>query len=89
MNYKENDLNVLWDPINIDAAVYGNSLNDFTDNNVEVYYYEEPDYKNLSTSESPANVESQIFIAADFKKNPTDRLRKYSNFTCRFRSEDG
>lgn len=26
---------------------------------------------------------------ADFKKNPTDRLIKYSNFTCRFKSEDG
>jgi len=33
MNYN-NDTNVLWDPINIDAAVYGSDLNDFTDNNI-------------------------------------------------------
>lgn len=39
----------------IDASVYEN---DFTENNVEVYYYEEPDYKELSTDESPANLEN-------------------------------
>lgn len=43
----------------------------------------------MSADESPANVENWIFIRADFKKNPIDRLRKYSNFTVRFRSEDG
>ncbi len=64
-------------------------MSDFTDNNVQIYYYEEPDYKELSIDESPANVRSELFIKTDFKKNPTERLRKYSNFTCRFRSEDG
>jgi hypothetical protein len=32
--------------------------NDFTENNVEVYYYEEPDYKEILQDESPANVEN-------------------------------
>lgn len=73
----------------IDAAVYGSTVNDFTDNNVEIYYYEDLDYKELSTDESPANVENQIFIKTDFKKNPTDRLSKHSNFTCRFKADDG
>ena len=41
MTYSSNGYNVGWDPINIDASVYGNG---FTDNNVELYYYEEPDY---------------------------------------------
>lgn len=86
MNYKETQTNVLWDPIHLDASVYEN---DFTENNVEVYYYEEPDYKELINDESPANLENQVFVRADFKKNPIDRLRKYSNFTCRFRAEDG
>jgi hypothetical protein len=40
MNY-EDGKNILWDPITIDASVHGN---DFTDNNVNVWYYEEPDY---------------------------------------------
>ena len=29
----------------IDASVYGN---DFTDNNIELYYYEEPAYNGLT-----------------------------------------
>lgn len=70
----------------IDASVYENS---FTENNVEVYYYEEPEYKDILADESPANVEKQIIIRTDFKKNPIERLYKYSNFTCRFKSEDG
>jgi hypothetical protein len=35
----------MWDPIMIEASVYEN---DFTENNVELYYYEEPAYQNLS-----------------------------------------
>ena len=73
----------------IDASINGLTLNDFTDNGVEIFYYEEPDYSNMSISESPANVESDIFIMTDFKKNPIDRLRRYSNITCRFKSDDG
>lgn len=46
----------------IDAAVYGNTVNDFTDNNVMVWYYEEPDYKSLNADESPANAESLIVV---------------------------
>jgi hypothetical protein len=34
MNYKDTGTNVLWDPINIDASIYGTGVNDFTDNSV-------------------------------------------------------
>ena len=54
-----------------------------------MYYYEDPDYQGLNQDESPANVESPIFVKSDFKKNPSDRLEKYSNFTCRFKADDG
>lgn len=56
-NYKETEQNVLWDPMNIDASIYGVGVSDFTDNGVQVFYYEEPDYISLSADESPANVE--------------------------------
>lgn len=42
---RETGENILWDPINIDASVYEN---DFTDSNVELWYYEEPGYGDLS-----------------------------------------
>jgi hypothetical protein len=41
--------------MNIDAAVYEE---DFTENFVEIWYYEDPDYQGLNQDESPANVES-------------------------------
>jgi hypothetical protein len=89
VNYKETDLNVLWDPMNIDASIYGGSnVNDFTDNSVQVFYYEEPDYGQITADESPANIQTQIFIMTDFKKNPIDRLKKYSSIVCRFKGED-
>lgn len=34
VNYKENQQNVLWDAINLDASIYGSGVNDFTDNGV-------------------------------------------------------
>jgi hypothetical protein len=86
VNYRESETNILWDAMYIDASVYENA---FTENNVDIYYYEEPEYKDILTDESPANVEKQIIIRTDFKKNPIDRLYKFSNFTCRFRTEDG
>jgi hypothetical protein len=55
MNYTGTQNNILWDPINIDASVYGD---DFTDSTVQLFYYQEPAYLGLSTDESPANVEN-------------------------------
>ena len=70
----------------IDASVYGD---DFTDSNVEVYYYEDPEYGAINTNESPENVEKPLFIKTDFKTNDMNRLEKLGNFTCRFKNEDG
>jgi hypothetical protein len=58
VNYKETDQSILWDPMNIDASIYGSGVNDFTDNSVQLYYYEEPEYGQLSVDESPANIET-------------------------------
>jgi IPT/TIG domain len=89
INYKENDQGIMWDPMSIDASIHGESLSDFTDNGVQIFFYEEPDFKELTIDESPANIQSQIYIITDFKKNPIDRLKKYANLTCRFKGEDG
>jgi len=40
----------------IDASIHGASVADFTDNNVQIFFYEDPDYKELSIDESPANI---------------------------------
>ena len=43
---------VMWDGFFIEASVYNN---DFTDNRVALYYYEEPTYEVFS-GETPANI---------------------------------
>lgn len=72
MNFKETETNVLWEPIYIDASVHDER--DFSNNNLIVYYYEEPEYKEVTPDESPSNSENLLFIKADFKKNSIERL---------------
>lgn len=43
----------------------------------------------MNIDEAPGNSETPLYIKTDFKKNPSDRLEKYSNFTCRFKADDG
>lgn len=45
----------MWDPVYIDATVTGTG---FTENQVEVYYYEDPAVVGPNIVESPANYES-------------------------------
>jgi hypothetical protein len=53
VNYYSSGGNVLWDPIYIDALVWGDQ---FTKNQVEVFYYEEPMLRAANINESPANL---------------------------------
>ena len=46
-----------------EACVYGNT---FTENGIEIFYYEEPIYQNLSSQGSPANLEKPLFATTDF-----------------------
>lgn len=55
----------------IEASVYEN---DFTENGVEVYYYEDPELIEKNIDESPANVENQVIVKTDFKSNDMKRL---------------
>ena len=85
--YKSNDKSVLWDPIYIDATVTKDD--EFTNNNVEVFYYQDPVLSTANIIESPANIQSQVLIFADFKKNNMQRLVRYANPKCRFTSASG
>lgn len=86
LNYENSGNNVQWDALTIEASVYEN---DFTENGIEVYYYQDPDYGKPSIDESPANIENQVFVPTNFKNQNTDRIEKYGNLTCRFQAEDG
>jgi hypothetical protein len=71
----------MWDPVYIDATVTGSS---FTENQVELFYYEDPDVVGPNIVESPANYESQLLIAMDFKNNDMDRIAQHAKPRCRF-----
>lgn len=72
----------------VEASVYNNL---FTENNIEIWYYDEPNYEELSTPGSAGNQEKPLWIKTDFKwdTNDLDKLKKNGNFTCRFTSLDG
>jgi hypothetical protein len=54
------------DPMYIDALVWGDQ---FTKNQVEVHYYDEPALRSANIQESPANLQSQLLLTVDFKTN--------------------
>jgi hypothetical protein len=61
VNY-QNQQNILWDAMTIDASIYGSSVSDFTDNAVQVFYYEDPAFSSLSLDETPANIQTDIYL---------------------------
>lgn len=73
--------NVMWDPMYIDALVWGDQ---FTQNQVEVFYYDDPALRSSNIAESPANIQSQLLLTVDFKNNDKGRLMRLGSPKCRF-----
>lgn len=73
--------NVGWDPMYIDALVWGDQ---FTQNQVEVFYYEDPSLISSNIAESPANLQSQLLLTVNFKNNDLGRLLRLADAKCRF-----
>jgi hypothetical protein len=57
--------------MNIDATVISE---DFTENDVELFYYEDPAIVDVNTNEVPANLQSHLLLTMDFKSNDMARL---------------
>jgi hypothetical protein len=45
----------MWDPIYVDATVIGD---EFTENEVELFYYEDPVLTGANIAEAPANLQA-------------------------------
>jgi hypothetical protein len=52
VTYQDAGDNILFDGMATEGCVYGNT---FTENGIEIYYYTDPIYQNLSQLGSPAN----------------------------------
>jgi len=74
------------EPFNIDMLDMDGT---FQTNHINLYYFNEFNFKNFSSTFAYSNEEKPIMIETDFKwgnGNSFDLLRKYGNFTCRFSS---
>ena len=81
VKYQEGGQGVKWDPMYIDATVIGD---EFTENEVELFYYSDPTLKGSNIIESPSNIQSQLLIPVDFGANDMNRIDRYATPTCKF-----
>jgi len=67
----------------VEVSVYGNS---YTENDIEVYYIYDPEYRKINRNSVPRNMQVPLLIETEFfwERNDKEMFRKYSNFTCRF-----
>lgn len=73
----------------IEASVTGGL--GFTENGLEIWYYEQPDVIQLSVNGAPTNQQKTVLVKTDFKWNVNElgKIKQYGNFSCRFTSRDG
>lgn len=62
----------MWDPFQISVSVYSDQ---FTDNNINLYYYREPSYEMLGESETPANIKAELLIGVTIHSDDLENLR--------------
>jgi len=72
---------VKWDPMYIDATVIGD---EFTENEVELFYYSDPIIQGSNIIETPSNIQSQLLIPMDFGANDMNRIDRYATPKCKF-----
>ena len=60
---------------------------EYANSNIDLYYYQEFKFKNISSQFAYSNEEKPIMISADFgweNGNDYATFKKFANFTCRF-----
>jgi len=79
--------NIGEDPMTVEMSVYENN---FTENDIEVHYIYDIDYKSVNRNSVPANMQVPLIVDTDFHWNNNDKemFHKYANFTCRFTLKD-
>ena len=70
----------MWEPFFVEVSVYSDI---FTDNRIELYYFEEPTYGNYS-GETPANIQDELFIDTTLVVRDLENVRRHANPKCRF-----
>jgi len=71
----------------VEVSVYGGS---YTENEIEVYYIYDPEYRKINRNSVPRNMQVPLLIETEFfwDRNDKEMFRKFANFTCRFTLND-
>lgn len=79
----QNGTNVGTDGLTVEVSVYGNQ---FTSNDIEVYYIYDPDFISINRKSVTKNLQVPLLIETNFhwENNDIDKFLKWANFTCRF-----
>jgi hypothetical protein len=62
LTYSNSKKQVEWDPFELSVAVYSNA---FVHNNIQLFYFKQPSFQLLSTSETPANIPISLMVNID------------------------
>ena len=75
--------NIGQNPMTVEASVYENN---YTENEIEVYYIYDPEYKSINRNTVPRNMQVPLFIETNFfwQNNDKEMFSKFANFTCKF-----
>jgi len=86
MTNPEDGRNIGFEPYNV---LMMNPDEDFTRNNIDLYYYKDPVFKATESQFAYSNEEKPVIMDTDFfweDGNNVELFRKYATFTCRFTS---
>jgi len=83
ISYESSGTNIGEDAMTVEVSVYGSS---YTENEIEVYYIYDPEYRKINRNSVPRNMQVPLLIETEFHwdKNDKEMFRKFANFTCRF-----
>jgi hypothetical protein len=78
--------NIAFEAFNVNMM---NTDGDFSKNNIDLYYYKDPEFKTVSSQFAYSNEEKPVIIDTDFfwkDSNNYESFRERGKFTCRFTS---
>lgn len=76
----------MWDPVPIEVSIFSDQ---YTNNNISLYYIREPEVILFNEPEAPANNPLDLFFGLKINPDDLEYILRHSNPMCRFTSKDG
>lgn len=76
----------MWDPVAIEVSMFSDQ---YTTNNIQLYYIREPGITLINEAEAPANNPLDLFFDVKIDSDDLENIKRHHNAKCRFTSNDG